>query len=446
MIEYKEIEYCKLQVSYQAPSSLVEEKFDESIKDLKKTKPKVSGFREFTKKPHTKRKKINRKGSRTKPFKSSVSGKVRNTKAYNFALKNAYSKVIHEAVKKELVSEAYDETLFETKIKPIGFPEVVHSQLDEFNFSCDLLFLKKPEFKLDKYKGFEIPKPHQTKTEIELAEKMLQDLRIRHGSLAVYDDEDVVELGDKITVDFICNIDEERNDKLTREGFLYTVGESVIPGIDDHLLGMKPGESKHFSFLISEDLDKELSGKIAHYNVVLHMGTKNVPAPLDDTLATKVGYSHFDDLIKEINGAASSQLKIQTENEIQQQIVNRILEGHDFKVPDFLVLEEAKIVAANAGVEWSSLSDEHKKMANEKAVKNVKLSLILDSIREEEPDTNFSDSEILSSLKERLESQGKNADQFLSSAQKNGTLFAIVASLKDEATMKWLVSQSKIIE
>ena len=49
-------------------------------------------------------------------------------------------------------------------------------------------------------------------------------------------------------------------------------------------------------------------------------------------------------------------------------------------------------------------------------------------------------------LREQLTSQGKDANLVLSSAAQSGYLFGILAALKDELIMNWLVEQSTVVD
>ena len=52
----------------------------------------------------------------------------------------------------------------------------------------------------------------------------------------------------------------------------------------------------------------------------------------------------------------------------------------------------------------------------------------------------------MNTMRMNIENSGGNPDEVLSSAQKDGTLIGLVAKLKDEATIQWLVTQSTIID
>lgn len=415
-IQCQEVEHCKIKVQYVSDPELVKEKRIEALKNLKKTKPRIGGFRP---------------------------GKANDT-----ALKIKCRKQIEEWVKRELVSAAYDDVLFETKMKPIGFPQVLNTQLFESSFMCDMIFLKKPEFELQKYKEFDVPLPHIDVKPADLAEQMLQELRVRHGDVVPYGEGDFVATGDKVTMDFECKVNGEVFELYTKQGMLYTVGENIIPDFDMKILGMTAGETRDFDIIFTKEnnVPEELFDKRAKFHVTVHMGTKNHPCPLDDSLAQKVGAKNLADLQQQAMGNVTSKLQSVRLQRLSQQVISQLLSRHNFEVPPWLLTMEAQQFVAHNKMKMEDLDDEQKKMVNDRCKDSIKLSLILDSVREAAPESIVSDKELLEHIKAKVAESGQNADEFLSRVQKSGALIGMLASLRDEATIQWILSTCNIIE
>jgi trigger factor len=419
-IQVQEPEYCKVVVSYVADIENVKNKRAEVLEQY-----------------------VNL--ARKRPIKGFRAGQAPAN-----AIQHLYKKQIEAATKQELLAVAHDEILFETKIKPIGYPNVNNVQLNEELFQCELSFLKKPEFELKEYKGLEIPKPHQQYTQTQLVESNLEHLRRQHSEIVPYQEGEFIEIGDQVTMDVTVSattINETTNDfdtaqtraaSLTKEGILYKLGQNYFDGFDDEILGMKAGEEREFKLSLG---DCALSFKVS-----VHMGVKNVPCALDDELAIKVGLKNFSELRSYIEGMVTTQLQLKEKQDIQQQIVKRLLANNQFEVPHFLVEMEAQQIALENKTTFASLENESKQKVLGMASDRVKLSLIIDSIQQEEPDLVFSNDELLNVLKKRLEEQGQDVNKYLVENTKNGHLFGTIAKLRNEATMEWLQSNSKIIE
>jgi len=418
-VECEEFEYCKVKVHYVAEPDLVKEKRDEIIFNIKKAKPKTPGFRP---------------------------GKVTDK-----AIRIRFKKQISNMLKRDLVSEAYDETLFETKMKPIFYPEVHESRLDGNNFECDMTFLKKPDFKLKEYKGFKIPKPHVEASPTTMAEQVIERLRWQHADPIPYGENDDVQFGDQVTIDIVAK--DVRNPdnsitSLTTEGSLYTVGSNPVSEIDQKMVGMKAGEEREFDIIFEdkEEYAEEVRGKRIKFNVKVHMGTKKTPLPLDDTLAEKVGFKTFDELRNQAEGTSSARIDELVHQQVIDQVMKRILEAHDFEIPTWHVLMESQKFVSDQGLFWDDLSDEQIDNLNNKSKDKIKLTLILDAIRDNEPEVVLSDYEVQNKIREQLISQGQDADKILSSLAKDGSLIGTIAALKNKMTIQWLVDQSEIIE
>jgi hypothetical protein len=128
------------------------------------------------------------------------------------------------------------------------------------------------------------------------------------------------------------------------------------------------------------------------------------------------------------------------------QVMMQILAAHDFEVPAWNVLMESQKFAAGQGVPWESLTDEQVDNINAQSRDKVKLSLILDAIRDDEPDAVYSDQEMIDKIRAQITEQGQNADEIMSRLAQDGSLIGTIAAMKDKAIMHWLVEQSTVIE
>ena len=438
-IEFEELEYCKIRVKYVADSGLVLEKRSEALESIKKTNPKVRGFRQEAKSSNAKRNGKNKtKTSKGDTFK----------RAYETSLKIQYHKYIEEQVKKQLIAEAYDDALYETKMKPLSYPQINYSNLYKNGFECEMVFMKKPDFELIQYKGFEIPNPHQDETPIMRAEKMIQALRERHGETMLYGENDFLQEGDSVTMDVRSICEEKEVKSLTRDGLSYVVGQNTFKEFDHNLYGMKPGDIRAFDIVFSDgkEIIDEVRSKRVTFTVTLHAGTKKVLAVLDDTFAQKLGYGDFQKMHMEAISTASSQLEKHRKQLVVNQLLGRILGKHDFKIPQWFVLMESQNAVREFGGNWSDMKESEIDIINKQSINKLKLSMILDSIRDAEPEAVFSEEEIINTLRHNIKANGGNPDEVLSSAQRDGSIIGLIAKLKDEATIQWLVEQSSIID
>ena len=408
-VQVNEVDYCKLEVQYSADPDVVESKRDEVMQSLKKIK--IPGFR---------------KG-----------------KAPESAIKMKMSKEIATTVIEHMKAQAYDDVVFETEIKPIAYPQFEDVNISGNNFSCKLSLIKKPDFELKDY-VYEINAPEQTIDVEEEAEGTLNNIALKLGDIQPYGDDDFVEKGDQVSISFDANIDGESFEGSSSEGMLYVVGTNAVPGFDDNLQGMSAGEERTFEVQFPEG-SGEVSGKTAEFTVNVHMGTKKVACEINDEMAVKCGEENLEALKEKVNKIAKSRVEQDKQLKIRQDLIVKLVEDNDFRVPDVLAELEAQSLAMQNGIDYRQLKDEEKSIFADRAAKSVRLSLILDTIREKEPDAVLSDAEAKRGLAQRAEMNGKDPHQFLVEASKNGSILGMLSALKDEYTVQWLVDKANVI-
>lgn len=364
----------------------------------------------------------------------------RKGKAPLEAVKMRYRKNIEDQTRQRLLVSAEEEILFETKLKTLFSTQIVRTNLQDSRFECELLFFKKPTFELKTYKGLKVPKPHSPKSQPELAEQMLQELRVKYGDVVPFAESDLVQTTDKITMDVKCVAEGKVVSELTKEGIFYTVGQGFYHEFDDNILGMKTGEEKSFEVI----WDSQTKEK-ATFSVKVHMGVKMLPAPLDDSFAQKIGVESFDKLRDEVDSAAAKKIKDFEQNSIHGQIISQLMTSHQIEVPTWLVAMDAQQLAMQHGLKWNEIEADSRKALETKALERLKLTLIMDAIREAEPETQFSNSEILEVVRSRVAQQGQDPDKFVVELQRSGRLFGVVAALQQEATLEFLAKNSEIL-
>lgn len=403
-VNVKEIEYCKLSVDYQADSDVVANKRKEAVKLFRKTK--IKGFRPGHAPDHV--------------------------------IKLRCKAQIDDWVSKEMAAQAYDDVLFETKVKPIGYPEFTSKSLSGVNYKCSMTFYKKPDFELGDIKSIKLTKHDLSQNLDTEAQRLLDEVAKQYGSIKPYDESDFIELGDQVTLDFTATVDDKPFEGSVSEGMLYHVGKNGIPGFDDNILGMSADEEREFDLTLPAGVP-EVGGKLAKFKVKVHMGTKNVPATVDSELAQKVGLSNVDELIATVRRLADDKLLNNQRRVLRQELSKKLVELHDFKVPEWLANMEAQHLAMQNSVDWKNIKEDEQDAYRALAKDNVKLSLILDSIRENEPESLLTENEAINKVHEKLQMQGQDSNKFLIDAQKTGKLLGIISALREEYTLQWLM-------
>lgn len=357
-----------------------------------------------------------------------------------------YRSQIKDSLVQQLANEAYQNTLAEKQLKPFGQPNFTSYELNGNRFTCDFTTFVAPTFTLGQYRDFEIPKQHQTKTSEEIAQKTMQELRIKFGETVPYADNDFVQVDDNVVLTYSSTVDGEKIERLTAENEMCKVGITPLPGFDDQLLGMKQGEEKSFSLIMPKELNDILAGKEIRFDVKVILGAKIIPAPLDEELAKKVGVKDTQEMMGAAKVLAENKLKEEEDTHYANQISNRLVAGHDFRIPSWLSAAESKFVASRNGANWDTLTDFEKEQYVAGAEKSIKLSLVLNRIREEMPETQLTEEETFKIIKDNFAKFSSEPDKAIETAYNNGSLQILMNRAKDDYALQAIKKTCTIVE
>lgn len=372
----------------------------------------------------------------------------RPNKASVEAIRMHYRSQIDESLKRALAEDAYHNALFQEKLRPHGAPKFNALLLDGGSFSCEFELFTKPDFELASFKEMEIPKPPVAETTDELAQKMLQDLRVRLGDVAPYTETDFVQQGDNVIIDYEADIAGEKVDNLCATGEMVTIGSNQIPDFDSNLLGMSGGETREFDIHAPSTSLPSIAGKTIHFKVTLTTGAKTVPCPLNDELATRMGKKDFNELQEQVRGAAAGRVANAAKMSIHDAVAKRLVADNTVNVPNWMSLSEAQYLAHQSQLDWTTMSDLDKEKFMEMAEKNVKLSLVLDKVRENDVESQLSDQEVFEIIKQNLAHTKvqKPIDEVIAEMNRTGYLQILFSRIRDEHAMDHVVKSVKIIE
>ena len=391
---------------------------------------------------------MNKRAKVLEAFKKAPVPGFRPGKASMDAIRHHYRDQIEDALKRALAEDAYHDTLFEKKLKPHGPPRFNNLILDGGKFVCDFEMFIKPAFELAEFRNLEIPKPTNIQDHNVVTEAMIQELRVRLGDVAPYTDTDFVQMGDNVILDYDGFVDGEKVDGLCATGEMLTVGSSHLPAFDTNLLGMTLGEVREFDLQAPEGSLPSIAGKTVHLKVTLNMGSKTTPAALDDELAKKLGKKDYAELRDFIGQSAAGKAHHAFHMQVTEQCARRLVNDNQIPVPPWLALSEAQYLVHSAKLDWNAMNDADREKYLGMAEQNVKLALVLDRIRETEPEAQLSDQEVFEVIKRNLAQTkvDKPLDEIIKEMQRTGYLQVLFSRIKDEHTLDYVAKSARIIE
>ena len=155
--------------------------------------------------------------------------------------------------------------------------------------------------------------------------------------------------GDVLTIDYLGKLDGEPFQGGTASDTDVDIGGSgFIPGFVEQLEGMRPGESKTIEVTFPENYQAEnLAGKLATFEITAKKLRKPVPAPIDDTLAEKLGFDSLENLRETLASMRQRRLDQLSRMRLKRDLLDVLAEEAKFGPPEVLVEQEFEQIWKN---------------------------------------------------------------------------------------------------
>ena len=132
---------------------------------------------------------------------------------------------------------------------------------------------------------------------------------------------------------------------------------------------------------------------------------------------------------------------------MEKKTFDKIMEKHGWIFNDKI---DTNMLASdvNEKVDWDKLQDVDRSRFVEMAERNVKLSLILDRIRENEPEAQVSDQEVFEIIKQNIahSQMPQSPDEIIKKMNETGYLQILFSRIKDEYALDFIAKTVKFVE
>lgn len=370
-------------------------------------------------------------------------------------VKKHYTKDAKEEVLKRVIPDAYRDALKEHKINPIGLPEISEVLFEEgrplsFKAKVDI----RPKFKLKDYKGIKIEKKKANVTDEEIA-KTAENLREMNARYLSVEDRSV-QMGDYVVSDLECTVDGKPAHKKRENLWLYMEKESLIPELNEKMIGMKKGEERDIEAKLPDKYpDKNLAGKMAKYHVLAkEIKVRQLPK-LDDEFAKDLGKGNLEELKKEIAKELESRAKVNSEIDMENQLLNKLMDENTFAVPANFVkrqleymVEDAKRRLQEKGFKREDLDkkdSEFKEKFKNDSARQVRLLFILDEISRAEG-IKVTDKDVEDAYRSIAAQTQKSAEAVKSYYEKEELVESLKEKIIEGKTIKFLLEKAEVAE
>ena len=372
-----------------------------------------------------------------------------------------------EAIRESL-PEFYSRAVSETEVDPIDQPDIDITAGEESGpLSFEAVVEVRPTVAIPGYGGLQVTLPALAVTDEEVT---AQVDRLRATSGELVDVTRPVLTGDQVTIDIRgarpgagpdgADADQDDADEvddadLTADDLLYEVGsDSVIPGLDDQILGTKAGDSVTF------DAELESLGRTVTFTVTVKE-VKELSLPdADDAWAAEASeFATLEELRADIAERLRQRRIVEAQMALQQRTVEALCELVTEEIPQQLVLVELRerIHDLNHRLEGQGMSmgqflgitgrdeEEFLDELRAQAVQSVTADLALRALVDIE-DVQVSDEELdeeLAAMGSRLE---MDPDQVRSQLERAGRLSAVRSDRRKAKAMRWLMDSVELVD
>lgn len=368
--------------------------------------------------------------------------------------------VFYEDVANFLLPEAYKKGVEEYKLEPVDQPSFDIQQIEAGKpLIATAEVVVKPEVKIKEYKGLEVEKIVYNVTDDDV-EKELSAIQEQNARLVAVEDR-AAKNGDIAVIDFKGTVDNEPFEGGNGENYPLQLGSGMfVKGFEEQVMGMNTGETKDIEVTFPEDYSaKELAGKKAVFNVSLkELKTKEL-LPLDDDFAKDVSeFETLEELKQDIKTRLQKRAKSIEDGSVKASIVNKLKEVSEIDVPEVMVNQEIDRLVLDFAISLkyrgydlqtylntAGLTPEKfKESFHERALDNVKSSLILEEVGKRENIT-VTDEELENKIKE-LADNYKQAVEDYKKNLKAEDIAGIKDSILTEKIFDFLINNSDVIE
>jgi trigger factor len=266
------------------------------------------------------------------------------------------------------------------------------------------------------------------------------------------------EKGDRVVLSFQGTIDGQPFEGGAGEDVPLVLGSGqFIPGFEDHLMGVKAGESRTFDIKFPDDYPaKAMAGKDATFAVT----AKAVEAPgavtIDDDFAKTLGLESLAKLRDAIKDRTQREHAAASRQKLKRALLDQLDERHKFEPPPSLVEQEFNNV-------WSSiekdLKDQGRTFADEGtteekaraeyrtiAERRVRLGLVIAEIGERN-NIKVTEEQLNAAVVEQLRQLPGREQEVWDYYRKNpGALAALRAPLFEDKVVDFLIELAEVTE
>lgn len=282
-------------------------------------------------------------------------------------LRKRFAKSLMGEIIERAINDGSTQALAERGLRPALQPKIEITAFDE---GKDLEFVMEIEI-LPEIEPMDFSKITLERLVVEVDDKAVEDALQRIAEQ--YKESKPVETprpaerGDVVVIDFVGRIDGEAFPGGTADDYYLELGSSsFIPGFEEQLTGVSPGDKVSVKVTFPEDYGRaEMAGKDAVFDVEIKALRAPAPAEINDDLARRAGTENLEDLRTQMRERHVTEYAEVARARLKRNLLDVLVAEHDFPVPDGMVDAEFDVI-------WPQVQEdiEKKRLPEEDAAKS----------------------------------------------------------------------------
>ena len=374
-------------------------------------------------------------------------------KAPSSLVRKQFAGDIRQKVLESLIPKYLQQQFEAENLNVVGTPDIkdVHFHEGEplrFTAEFDVV----PEIELNDYKDVEVPY-HDPDVTDEDVQKRIEEIQEQKATYINIDPRPL-EKGDYAVVAMESLSGVEGEPVKQDEMVLEIGGADTFEAFTDNLTDLSPGDEKEFEVSYPAEYGAaRLAGKTVRFHATVKGIRKKELPELNDEFAQDLGdYRTLDELREAIRKAMFAQRQHDAQDEAKNKIVDNLVDAHEFPVPETYVerqirnrVEQTLRAMATEGVDPRSLQldwEKVKESQREKAVREVKASLLLSKIADRES-IGVTRDEVDREVERLARQQREPVAALQIKFEKDGTLGRIASRIQTDKTLNFLFEHAR---
>lgn len=368
-------------------------------------------------------------------------------------IRQHFASEIRQQVMESLIPKHLQKQFEAENLSVVGTPDItdVHFHSGEpLRFKAE--FEVVPQIELGDYRGIEVAYQDPEVTDEDVS-KRIAEIQEQKAQYVNIDPRPIAD-GDHAVVALESLSGVEGEPVKQDEMVLEIGGADTFEAFTENLRGLSPGDEKDFEVTYPEDYGSaRLAGKTVRFHATVKGIRRKELPELNDEFAQDMGdYRNMEELRDAVRKALFAQRQHDAQQEAKNRLIEKLVDQHDFPVPETYVerqiknrVEQTLRTMAADGMDPRSLKldwEKVKESQRDKAVREVKASMLLSRIAERESIAAMRDEvdkEVEKIARQQREPQAAVQMRF----EKDGTLGRIASHIQTEKTLNYLFEHAR---